>query len=111
MRRDKHGYRYRMTLDRDTPIIGRICGPQDADSGDPPEAVIEQLQAEQGPLHAIVSWRRPQRVYTDNCSHESARLVRACARSGSSVIAPQSCWSRAKSRAESSGGIRWQVSR
>jgi hypothetical protein len=111
MRNGKSGYRYRMTLDRNTLILERVCGPQQADSGEPPDAVVEELDGQQGLLHAIVSWLKPRRVYTDNCGHDVAQLVRACATLGVAVIAPQPCMPRAKSRAERVRGVRGPVAR
>lgn len=111
MRNGRQGYRYRITLDRDALIIDRVCGPHVAESGQVPDAVVEELDGQQGLLHAIVSWLRPQRVYTDKCSPESARLERACERLGIIVIHPSLHRPRAKSRAERVRGVRRQVSR
>jgi len=92
----KAGYRYRITLDRNTLIIDRVCVRGGEDEWTGSDTVVEELDGEQGLVHAIVSWLRPKRIYTDNCGAESVRLVRACKRLGIVVIRP----SRHKARAE-----------
>ena len=87
MSAETRSYRYRITLDRNTLMIDRICAAQGADLQDPADAVVEELDGHAGLLHAIVSWLRPRSVFTDNlCVGESARLERACGRMGIRVI-------------------------
>lgn len=106
MTNGKHGYRYRITLDRNTLIIDRVCGPQGEDESGGPDAVVEELEAEQGLVHAIVSWLRPNVVYTDNHGPESVRLVRACERLGIGVIRPSVHAPQARGRVERLGALR-----
>jgi hypothetical protein len=107
----KNGIRYRITVDRDALVIEPVCGPKGDDSGQFPEAVVEELEGQQGLLHAIVSWFRPQRLYTDNSMPNTARLTRACERLGVTVIHPRLGMPQAKGRVERMRGMRRQVSR
>jgi hypothetical protein len=100
MKNGKRWDRYRITLDRNTLIIDRVCESRGNDDWAGPGAVVEELDAEQGLLHAIVEWVRPKVVYTDNWGCESVRLVRACERLGIAVIQPSLHAPQAKGRAE-----------
>lgn len=107
----RKGNRYRIVLDRDTLIIERVRGAKGDDSGQLPDVVVEELDGEQGLLHAIVSWLRPQRLYTDHSVPDTARLVRACDRLGVKVVLPRLGVPQAKGRAERIRGVRRQVPR
>lgn len=107
----RNANRYRMTLDRDALVIERVCGPKGDESGQLADALVEELDGEQGLLHAIVSWLRPQRLYTDHSVPDTARLLRACDRLGVKVVHPRLGMPQAKGRAERTRGMRRQVSR
>ena len=99
-------FRYRITLDRNALIIDRACDSQGAALGNESDAAVEELDGEQGLLHAIVHWLKPRRVYTDNGSLETARLVRACERLGIAVVQPWAGLPQAKGRVERLRGMR-----
>lgn len=111
MKNGKHGQRYRITLDRNTLVIDRICAKRGEDASDLPGAVVEELDAEQGLVHAIVQWLRPKVVYTDNWGPESVRLVGACERLGIGVIRPSPRAPQGKGRGERLAAQRGQASR
>ncbi len=106
MKNGNHGYRYRITLDRNTLVIDRICVERVEDAPGLPGAVVEELDAEQGLVHAIVEWLRPKVVYTDNWGPESVRLVRACERLGIGVIRPSVHAPQARGRVERLAALR-----
>ena len=99
-------YRYRITLDRNALVIDRVCDSQGEALWDESDAVIEELEGEQGLLHAIVQWLQPRRVYTDNGGTETVRLVRACERLGIAVVRPWAGLPQAKGRVERLRGMR-----
>lgn len=99
-------FRYRITLDRNALIIDRVCDSQGAALVDESDAVVEELDGEQGLLHAIVQWLKPQRVFTDNSNPETVRLVRACERLGITVVRPWAGLPQAKGRVERLRGMR-----
>lgn len=106
MKDGKRQFRYRITLDRNALIIDRVCDSRGAALADASDAVVEELDGEQGLLHAIVDWLKPRRVYTDNGIIETARLVRACERLGIAVEQPWAGLPQARGRVERLRGMR-----
>jgi hypothetical protein len=98
-------------LDRNTLVIDRICVERGDDAPGLPGAVVGELDAEQGLVHAIVEWLRPRVVYTDNWGPESVGLVRACERLGIGVIRPSVHAPQARGKVERLGALRRQASR
>ena len=66
MNAETRGYRNRITLDRNTLIIDRICAVHGSGLEEPAGALVEELDGRAGLLHAIVSWLRPKNICLDN---------------------------------------------